>query len=80
MGIVTKFQRRKDKHGDDHGLTLAYLLSAQLDVVRREARRVLTGTFVPQQFFKRRGNKRRIVSQALHRFRITQQREDAVSD
>ena len=28
--------------------------------VRREARRVLTGTFVPQQFFKRRGNKRRI--------------------
>lgn len=23
MGMVTGFQRRKDKHGDDHGLTLA---------------------------------------------------------
>ena len=23
MGIVTKFQRRKDKHGDEHGLALA---------------------------------------------------------
>ena len=67
-------------HHRDHCLTLANQLAAEFRVLWTDARRVLARTFIAQQFFHRRGNQRKIVSQSLQLIGITNQAEHAVAN
>src|SRR5258708_35300851 len=62
----------------NHRLTFADLLSSHLDIGWSQARSVLAGTFVAQQFFHCPWNQGRILPETLHVCRIAKQGEHAI--